>query len=57
MKNLVLMYILLVGKEMGKCGLLLMVFNATFNNISVISWRSVLLVEETGENHRPVTSY
>ena len=36
-----------------------MVFNATFNNISVISWRgSVLLVEETVvpvENHRPVT--
>jgi len=33
-----------------------MVFNATFNNISAISWRSVLLVEETGvpeENHRP----
>ena len=31
--------------------------NATFNNISVISWRSVSLVEETiipGENHRPV---
>ena len=25
----------------------LMVFNATFNNISVISWQSVLLVEET----------
>ena len=25
-----------------------MVFNATFNNISVISWRSVLLVKETG---------
>ena len=23
-------------------------FNVTFNNISVISWRSVLLVEETG---------
>ena len=36
------------------------VFNATFNNISVISWRSVLLVEETRvpeENHRPVTSH
>ena len=36
-----------------------MVFNATFNNISVISWRSVLLVEDIGvpgENHRPVTS-
>jgi hypothetical protein len=32
-----------------------MVFNVTFNNISVISWLSVLLVEETrvpGENHR-----
>ena len=37
-----------------------MVFNATVNNISVISWRSVLLVEETrvlGENHRPVASH
>jgi hypothetical protein len=32
------------------------VFNVTFNNISVISWRSVLLAEETGvprENHQP----
>jgi len=26
-----------------------MVFNTTFNNISVISWQSVLLVKETGE--------
>jgi hypothetical protein len=26
-----------------------MIFNATFNNISVILWQSVLLVEETGE--------
>ena len=29
-------------------------FNATFNNISVILWRSVVLVEEAGvpeENH------
>jgi hypothetical protein len=25
-----------------------MVFNTTFNNISVISWQSVLLLEETG---------
>jgi hypothetical protein len=34
-----------------------MVFNATFNNILAISWRSVLLVEETGvpgENHHPI---
>ena len=28
-------------------GVMVVVFNATFNNISVISWRSVLLVEET----------
>jgi hypothetical protein len=34
-----------------------MVFSATFNNISVISWRLVLLVDETGENNRHVTSY
>ena len=34
-----------------------MVFNATFNNISVISWWSVLLVEETGENHRPAANH
>jgi hypothetical protein len=34
-----------------------MVFNATFNNISVISWLSVLLVEETGENDQPVASH
>jgi hypothetical protein len=33
------------------------VLNATFNNISVISLRLVLLVEETGENHRPVASH
>jgi hypothetical protein len=37
-----------------------MVFNATFNNISVISWWLVLLVEETGiqwENHWPAASH
>jgi len=37
-----------------------MVFNPTFTNSSVISWGSVLLVEETGileENHRPVASH
>jgi hypothetical protein len=30
----------------------LMVFNVTFNSISVISWRSVLLVEETQSTRR-----
>ena len=37
-----------------------MVFNVTFNSISVISWRSVLLLDETGaleENHRIVASH
>jgi hypothetical protein len=34
-----------------------MVFNATFNNISVLSWRSVLLVEETGENHQSAANH
>ena len=37
-----------------------MVFNATLNNTSVISWWLVLLEEEVevpGENHRPVASH
>jgi hypothetical protein len=37
-----------------------MVLNATFNIISFISWRSVLLVEENrvpGESYRPVGSH
>jgi hypothetical protein len=37
-----------------------MVFDATFNNISVISWLYVLLVKETGvprENQRPATTH
>jgi hypothetical protein len=42
------------------CRVRIMVLNATFNNISVISWQSVLVVEETGipgENHWPVVSH
>ena len=38
----------------------LMVFNTTFNNNLVISWRSVLLMGGNGvpgENHRPVASH
>ena len=34
-------------------------FNATFSNISAISWRPVLVIEEAGvpgENHRPWAS-
>ena len=42
---------LLVGrKQVVKGGV--MVLNATFNNISVLSWHSVLLVEETGVQER-----
>jgi hypothetical protein len=32
------------------------VFNATFSNISAISWRPVLVVEDARENHRPWAS-
>ena len=38
---------------------MVMVFNATVNNITDISWRSALFVEESVvpvENHRPVAS-
>ena len=37
-----------------------MVFNATFSNILVISWRSVLFLEETGvpgEIHKSAASH
>jgi hypothetical protein len=36
-----------------------MVLNATFNKVSAIPWRSVLLVVETGgpgENNQPATN-
>ena len=53
------LHLLICGKRLhdqiiSPRGVRVMVFNATFNNISVMSWRSVLLVEETGvpeENH------
>jgi len=53
-----------ITKDYCICRVRVMVFNATFNNIffciSVISWRSVLLVKETeypGENHRLAASH
>jgi hypothetical protein len=52
MTNTDVLYILSVGW--------FMVLNATCNNISVISWSSVLLVEETvvlGEKRRPVARH
>ena len=38
----------------------IMIFDAIFKNILAMSWRSVLLEDETGvlrENHRPVPSH
>jgi hypothetical protein len=49
-------YLLLIGFKINS---FLLVFNATFNNISAISWKPVLVVEEVGvpgENHRPWAS-
>ena len=51
---------LTITPPMQSIGDRVMAFNATFNNISVISWQSVLLVEETGvseENHQPLASH
>jgi len=50
----------LLVHEWGLILVWFMVFNTTFNNISVISRRSVLLMEKTGvpwETHRPVASH
>jgi hypothetical protein len=53
-------YILVSCAHSNTSFVCLMVFNTTFNNISAISWRSVLLAEETGgsgENHCPVACH
>ena len=57
---LVLSFLYLFDLNMTMIRVRVMTFNHTFNNISVISWRSVLFVEETGvlgESHRPVASH
>jgi hypothetical protein len=38
-------------------GVKVMVFNSFFNNISVILWQSVLLMEDIGEIHQPVKGH
>jgi hypothetical protein len=46
-------------KRINTFDLIFVVLNATFSNISAISWRPVLVVEEAGvpgENHRPWAS-
>jgi len=50
----------MLSMMMSKLGVRVMVFNATFTNISGISWQSDVLLEETavpGENHRPAASH
>ena len=45
--------------QTNDCRVKVLMYNTTLINISVISWRPVFLVEETGvpgENHRPVAS-
>ena len=62
---LLLLGTILRGNQMASCTysvlrVRVMVFNTTDYSISVISWRSVLLVEESGvptEHHRPVASH
>jgi hypothetical protein len=56
-------YVIKFVSDLGQVGghffFLFMVFNATFNNISVMLWWSFIL-EETGvpaENHQPVLSH
>jgi hypothetical protein len=41
-----------MGHTSGMGGFGLMVFKATFSNISAMSWRSILLVEETTDLSR-----
>ena len=58
--------ILIIGKQLFAnnkvvtLGVSDMMLSATFNNISVISWRSVLFGEDIGvpgESHRPIASH
>ena len=59
-KNFIYVFIVFLISSYSGFIVRVMVFNATVNYISVISWRSVVLVEETGvpgENHRPVACH
>ena len=62
-KNYICFIILITGMCMTTYRVRVIVFNVTlthFQQISVISWSSVLLVEETGvpgERHQPVASH
>jgi hypothetical protein len=49
------MYLYTYVRGIEVFGFRFMVFNTTFNNISVSSWWSVLLVDETGVPGEPPT--
>jgi hypothetical protein len=54
------LFIYLFNSSQTQFRVMIVVYNAILNTISVILWRSVLLVEETGipgENHRPAISH
>ena len=58
--NICYMYARQMWFQLCRLRFRVMAFNVTFNNISVISWQSILLVEENGvpgKNHRPVASH
>jgi len=40
------------NKDKGYC----LVFNATVNDISAISWWSAVLMEDAGEKHQPAAA-
>ena len=46
-----LVYLIMLTFVAGQKSVRVMVFNTTFNNISVISWWSLLLMEKTGKSH------
>jgi len=53
-KSVIVLCFFSTGDRFDLIGLEVMVINVTINDISVISWQSVSLVEETGvpgENH------
>jgi hypothetical protein len=48
--------LLLIKIELELQGVELWCYNTTFNNISILSWQSVLLVEDTG-GKKPLTCW
>jgi len=46
-----------VQRKLRRAMVRVMVLRATFSNVSVIMWWSVLLVEETEENHPPAARH